>query len=943
MIRVSDPYIQRLAEIESGWKGDAANPKSSAKGYFQFINSTGKEYGLVGDDFDHRGTFDKELPAVQKFTEKNKAFLAEALGREPSPGEMYLAHQQGAGGAVRLLANPKGRAVETVGADAIRLNGGSEEMTNEEFANQWIKKFEGGEEQPAAEQQTEAPKKISGIADIRSQYPQYDDMSDQQLADAMHKKYYSDLDPKAVYEKLGVQTAANQEQPAAAQVDDGLIDIEMPDGTLIEGVPAGVTKADLMAKLEKNGLSPKGITENTGFVGGVENLLEDEAGNLNYAGKVVEGITSDLSEGIKNLDKAANLGQAYMQGRTFGFGPKVLSAAVALPVKGVLEAGEAINNAAGGDYKAPTISDIYTSGVRGYQGNVEQAYKDNPVIAPIAEIAGGLRTGKDLAKTKSGKALSDRRRAAGWKQRAAQDAIVGETAYRTYKVGTAKPGEEGQELVSGLPIGGISGGILSLAGSGYSAVADKVGARRIQKSNPLARISEKLKEDYPDPAQLKTALEEVKNTPGMTIADLAGKRTTKLAQGAAQFPKGEARTEEFLEGRISGVSDRIQKNVNKFINPDKDYYGTLDEIIDKGREKAAPLYDKAFQRNKSIVSKEIDNILDTPAGRKALKDAARIMQNDRAMMGLPDKELKAIQRDLAEIGKMGEMDGPIASGLNLRTLDSVKKSMDQQVRMLQRAGADYEAGVIARQTSGLVRELDAADASKAYAKARAVSGDYITTSKAMEAGRDFMRMDADLISRQFQKFTPAEKQAYKAGVVRKLYDNISNVSSDNTNLYSRTFSPKIQTRLKSILSPAEFDDLSKSMKAEDRLYKFRYKVLGNSQTTPKALAAAEFNNAEQELIETAANQGFLAVGRKALLGTIRKTFSGMSDISAGKVADILYETDPAKKLSILTKLEKADDKKAIEAYYRLNDMARAIRQKKAPTGASGIVAGSLTE
>ena len=42
------------------------------------------------------------------------------------------------------------------------------------------------------------------IAEIRKKYPQYNDLSDQQLADGMHAKYYSDIPKDQFYEKIGV-------------------------------------------------------------------------------------------------------------------------------------------------------------------------------------------------------------------------------------------------------------------------------------------------------------------------------------------------------------------------------------------------------------------------------------------------------------------------------------------------------------------------------------------------------------------------------------------------------------------------------------------------------------------------------------------------------------------------------------------------------------------
>lgn len=43
------------------------------------------------------------------------------------------------------------------------------------------------------------------IAEVRSQYPQYSDMSDADLAGALHQKFYSDMDPNAFAEKIGLK------------------------------------------------------------------------------------------------------------------------------------------------------------------------------------------------------------------------------------------------------------------------------------------------------------------------------------------------------------------------------------------------------------------------------------------------------------------------------------------------------------------------------------------------------------------------------------------------------------------------------------------------------------------------------------------------------------------------------------------------------------------
>lgn len=124
-----------IAQLESSGDPSAKNPNSSAGGLFQFIDSTASQYGLA-DRFDPAQASD----AGARLMRDNSRTLFSVLGRQATIGELYLAHQQGAGGASALLRNPGGMAVDTVGHDAVTLNGGDASMTNQEFANKWIEK-----------------------------------------------------------------------------------------------------------------------------------------------------------------------------------------------------------------------------------------------------------------------------------------------------------------------------------------------------------------------------------------------------------------------------------------------------------------------------------------------------------------------------------------------------------------------------------------------------------------------------------------------------------------------------------------------------------------------------------------------------------------------------------------------------------------------------------
>jgi hypothetical protein len=128
-------YLARTAGLESSFNPNAKNPNSSASGLFQFLKGTARQYGLA-DPFDPVASTD----AAARLAAANAAGLKRALGRDPTAGELYLAHQQGLGGATKILSNPNASVASLVGGDAARLNAGGGKTAGQ-FAQQWLNKF----------------------------------------------------------------------------------------------------------------------------------------------------------------------------------------------------------------------------------------------------------------------------------------------------------------------------------------------------------------------------------------------------------------------------------------------------------------------------------------------------------------------------------------------------------------------------------------------------------------------------------------------------------------------------------------------------------------------------------------------------------------------------------------------------------------------------------
>jgi hypothetical protein len=148
-------YLLATAQVESGFNPNAAAAGSSARGLFQFIDQTwlttlkeagaGLGYGRYADAIAKlpSGRYEITNPAMAPeimalrndpaanaamagaFTRHNAEILSERLGRQPTDGELYIAHFLGASGAGRLItlaaANP-GASAASAFPGAARAN-----------------------------------------------------------------------------------------------------------------------------------------------------------------------------------------------------------------------------------------------------------------------------------------------------------------------------------------------------------------------------------------------------------------------------------------------------------------------------------------------------------------------------------------------------------------------------------------------------------------------------------------------------------------------------------------------------------------------------------------------------------------------------------------------------------------------------------------------------
>jgi len=140
-------YLARTWQIESNSGKNLYNKNSGAAGHFQFMPDTAKDYKLK-DPY----SFEASADAAARLAVDNRKVLARSGIENPSAAQLYLAHQQGAGGATKLLAAGDRPATSVVGEKAVLWNAGNESVTGPGFAQQIMAKFEGTQPTKAAAQ-----------------------------------------------------------------------------------------------------------------------------------------------------------------------------------------------------------------------------------------------------------------------------------------------------------------------------------------------------------------------------------------------------------------------------------------------------------------------------------------------------------------------------------------------------------------------------------------------------------------------------------------------------------------------------------------------------------------------------------------------------------------------------------------------------------------------
>lgn len=353
-------------------------------------------------------------------------------------------------------------------------------------------------------------------------------------------------------------------------------------------------------------------------------------------------------------------------------------------------------------------------------------------------------------------------------------------------------------------------------------------------------------------------------TPGkpLTLMDVGGKPVRALAGRMARTPGAPGQIiDDALGGRVTSQGQRLEGDVDTHVAKGT-AHDTIVAMQQSRANAAAPLYEKAFAENQNISSPVINRILQTPAGRAALSAARVKMQNDMTLMGVPDKELMEQAREAAQRIPGGK---GVASGLKLRTLDYVKRSLDDMIGSAQRAGERDNARILTGLKSDFVKALDDADITGRagpnstkpegglYRQARAAYSGPSQSIDAVEFGHGALKpsISAAETAAHFAKLNPNDQEFARMGLATAIRQYVASRDVGNNAARSLARNPAMQSRIRPFFKDnADYEKFMASVTAEDIMFKTSNEVLGNSKTAERA---AEDRSQEASALGHAAN------------------------------------------------------------------------------------------
>lgn len=553
--------------------------------------------------------------------------------------------------------------------------------------------------------------------------------------------------------------------------------------------------------------------------------------------------------------------------------------------------------------------------------DVQQFAEKYPVDAAYQEILGGaiptiaatfFPPAQAIGAGRTVSALNKVRNALAYKPGQSvvkRGALVGGGAGLVGGAGTAEPDSRGTGALWGAGTG--------LAfGVGVPMAAATAGHAGRWLMNELLPQTEKRSQREAERFMLeRMAAEDV--SPGQILAQhqydtslgvpsMVAHQTPKITTGIvakAGSPEA-ARLEQDLIQQQKGSRQRVKDRIKQALQP-ADYAGKEDELIYAMRSNASPHYEAAYAFGE-VNDPLINSALTHSEFKAAFAEAQKIAENEAHLARLRGQDPSPFK--LRNIYEWKETAPGVftqeATGVvpDVRTLDYMHRGIDAIIEQGYKSGGmgSTRARGLKEIRNEVMNRLDEIVPEFKMAR-KTYSGD-ANVLDAFHDGRDnFLspRIEHEDITKFFSTASDAEKEAYRTGAVRNLWNRIESGKTETKNAASDIiFDNNVKQRLRAMFdSDAQFDLFSAAMERDARIYSGMTKAIEGSNTAPKLAAI--------EAIESTPSKigGAYKSLSNLVSGFVNNSLNVPPEVHA-KMAQMLRAGTPAEVAAVVQALEK---------------------------------------
>lgn len=600
-----------------------------------------------------------------------------------------------------------------------------------------------------------------------------------------------------------------------------------------------------------------------------------------------------FEEGQKLLNDEEQ--QQRMQGGTGTVGAALTGFGDGVPILGpaLLGAGQR-----GGALAATVMGNgnTYDENLSRAQDITQQAQDAHPWVTTGANVAGGVASLVPLAATGVGA------RALG----IAGESLAGRTAASALSSAVIGGADSGVRSGGDLEEAGVGAAKGFAFGLGAPIVGSLIGAgsrkfldwARSPGRGVERNLATSFAADGLDDAAARTRLNEL--GPEGMVADLGDNLRGDLSAVANMPGRGQTVSRSALSSRDAGAGSRIQADANSALGQSGDIIADRAAYVQQRADAASPLYEKAYATPLQ-KTQTMDNVLKTPAGKQALREAQRTAQNE----GIP------IDPDT----------------LDVRGLDLVKRSLDDQISVAMKAGRKNEARVLTTMKNKLVE-----GAPPEYKAALEAFSGPSAVIDALDNGRSVFQRSVHPgeVNAEIKALTGSDRDAYLQGARSALDEIMMNARNDGGAARAMFEKGANKAKLYSLLGPDEAKRFMGALDRETTFANTSYAATGNSVTAARQAAQQRWGSQEG--------------GKGPIQAAFNMNFGDAIASMGGKLNQVQNEAALATQRGRAADMLTARGPEALGALETISFLQRMQRQNAAIAGGAGTAAqiGAMT-